>query len=140
MDGEPSIALPEDFFKRYETDIPEDKRYPHAIQMMFDRMEREMHIDYSGFLNKIRERSIIEQKKLDEKEANEEHLCQLTGTIMNHKRISEDIPNRIEYLTTLLSLKIADQQYSLEKDSLEKETIATELWCSILIHSLTSEF
>lgn len=140
MDGEMAITLPEDFFKKYGIDIPEDKNYPHAIQIMFERMEQEMHIDYSAFLKKVLERSIIEQKKLDEKDAKEKYLCELTGTIMNHKRMPTDIPNRVEYLTTMVALKITNQQYSMEQDYLRKEIIVAELWCSILIHGLTSKF
>ena len=123
----------------FQLSQPQEQRLPEALEELVDQIEKYMHVSLDHLLDRAAERSIKVHEQRETERRKEQMRCE------NVHSIADTIPTGMatipEKITWLLMLQERKRQgdYAVSESQMEKEILATELWCSLLIHSMNCE-
>ena len=120
------------FITRNMLKMPQNRILPNALEELFNQMQENMHIDLSELLDECVEKSKITYERIQEKEKKEKERIDFIQSLQIE---DTDITNKVRYLMNLQNAKIK----SLEYEVTNNETLVTNIWCEILILSLSSD-
>lgn len=118
------------FITRNMLKMPQNRILPNALEELFNQMQENMHIDLSELLDECVEKSKITYECIQEKKEKE-----IIDFIQSLQIEDTDITNKVRYLMNLQNAKIKSLEYEVTKN----ETLVTNIWCEILILSLSSD-
>lgn len=120
------------FITRNMLKMPNNRMLPNALEELFNQMQENIHIDLSELLDECVEKSKITYERIQEKEKKEKERIDFIQSLQIE---DTDITNKVRYLMNLQNAKIKILEYEVTKN----ETLVTNIWCEILILSLSSD-
>ncbi|MBR6925022.1 MAG: hypothetical protein IKH50_10870 [Oscillospiraceae bacterium] len=129
-----------DYLKKRGYEIPSNLNYPEAIYDLYGQFEKELKLDLSKSLEDEAERSLQEFNELCRKREDENKRKQFVAALLEECPYGcENIWDKVQRLLWIQKSK-KERGYFENKQKEKEEIHATELLCSILIHSLYSDF
>ncbi|MBR7087866.1 MAG: hypothetical protein IKI38_00790 [Mogibacterium sp.] len=123
----------------YQLSQPHEQRLPEALEELVEQIEILLRVSLDHQLDRAAERSIkVHEQREAERHKEQlrcENVCHIADTIPT---ANTTIPEKITWLLMLQERK-RKGDYAVSESQREKEDLATELWCSLLIHSMNSE-
>ena len=140
VDGLDDVSEFDEKLSDYHLEEPKERHLPEALEELVTQMERRYRIDLSERLDRAVKRSAeIYSRMQAEREREMQRKMRAQSLAESGDTITNPI---IEQITRILALqeKKKTGAYQVSDAQREKENLAAELWCSILIRSLNSGY
>ncbi len=139
VDGLDDVSEFDENLADYHLEEPKERHLPEALEELVTQMERRYRIDLSERLDRAVKRSaeIYSRMQAEREREMQRKMC-VQRLVESGDKVTNPV---IEQITRILTLqeKKKTGAYQVSDTQREKENLAAELWCGILIRSLNSE-
>ena len=129
----------EDVLNRYNISINQ-RKLPEAIDVLFDEFRESWFTGITTRLDIAESRSEIAYEILKKERKQDALRKEVVKKIYDsYPHHDDSVIGKINFLIYLQGAK-KECDYAVSKEQLDKERIVMELWISVLVHSISSEF
>ncbi len=124
----------------YHLENPQETHLPEALEDLVGQIEKKLHISIDYLLDRTAEQSVKAYEEREKERKKERERYDSTRSIADAIHVDRSkIPGKMSWLLLLQERKLKGH-YEVSETQKRKEIHATELWCSLLIHSMNSEY
>ena len=138
--GMDSVYAYTDGLEEFHLKQPQEQQLPEALYELVEQIEKYVRFNIDHQLDRAAQRSVKiferrEEERLKE-QVRHEQVQKIADTIHTDR---STLLGKITWLLTLQERKMQGG-YEVDESQRFKEILAAELWCSLLMHSINSEY